>query len=345
MKKIHLILAGIMVLFSGVLLAQFENNTYAILSDEYDESLEDSLVIISGNLISANKQSVVFIGFQKHDEIGKDMKRTWVDDDFTWKMMIPPTKGVLYAYTVLGNEIILPVKDYKDKHSVKINFFSTDSLSPVKELEPIEIIEPEVSFKPVIYMYNDKDIKANVKFDYKGDLTFTYPKYDEDKGWNVKVKKDGQIECESNTYPYLFWEGEINNLTFNKNNAGKVPCAVVNKTKVVDYLEKELTAMGLTPKERTDFITFWAPRLMTYNEVAIQFLRNSDYSKKVSTLTVSPAPETSNRIYMLYTEVNDQNRDNFELISVKYEVSVRRGFTIVEWGGSEVKYINNSKKR
>ena len=58
--------------------------------------------------------------------------------------------------------------------------------------------------KPVIYLYPMEEEIINVKLDYDGELTSTYPTYND--GWTVKAKPDGTLtNLEDNReYSYLF---------------------------------------------------------------------------------------------------------------------------------------------
>jgi hypothetical protein len=326
-----------MLLSSLGVLAQESNNTYKIISTSTFDSLDYDITIIKGNIMTVADNPIGWISFQKHDDIGKDYKTAYVNEDGSFIMRMPSIKGVLYATTLLGTEIILPMKEYKDKSLYQINFYSNDSLVPdtpptVIKVDPIR----QPSKKPVIYLYNDEKIDASLTLKYKGDLTFTYPKYD--KGWTVSVGQNG-IESNGRTYPYLFWEGEMEGLKFSRNNQNKIPSRIVKKKDVISFLEAELKGMGLNQKEMTDFITFWGPGMEQNDEVAVQFFRDQEYADKIATLDISPVPTTSIRIYMLYTPVTTDNRTQFQEIRTQYQPFVRTGFTIIEWGGTEIENI------
>ena len=61
--------------------------------------------------------------------------------------------------------------------------------------------------KPVIYLYPEQEIEVSVQLDYDGELTCTYPAYED--GWSVTAQPDGTLTDEAGKqYSYLFWEGE-----------------------------------------------------------------------------------------------------------------------------------------
>jgi|GEM_PF-6066339 len=65
--------------------------------------------------------------------------------------------------------------------------------------------------KPVIYLYPITEQTVNVKLEYKGKLTYTYPEYKD--GWKVKAEPDGTLTnfADNKEYSYLYWEGVSNN--------------------------------------------------------------------------------------------------------------------------------------
>ena len=129
-------------------------------------------------------------------------------------------------------------------------------------------------------------------------------------------------------------------LKFALTNQNKIPSSIVQKEKVVTYLETELTAMGLNQKEITDFITFWGPGMEQYESVAIQFFIDEVYADKIATIKVAPTPNSSKRIYMIYTPITKENRGQFVDVETKYEPFTRSGFTLIEWGGTEIEQVN-----
>lgn len=67
--------------------------------------------------------------------------------------------------------------------------------------------EPFVAYKPVIYLYPEKETDVSVEFALDGRLTCTYPKYSD--GWVVTAAPDGTLtDKNGQTYNYLYWEGE-----------------------------------------------------------------------------------------------------------------------------------------
>ena len=66
-----------------------------------------------------------------------------------------------------------------------------------------------ISDKPIIYIYPQEETEVSVKVGYPENLTCTYPKYDENEGWNVIAKPNGDLQdlkTGKNLYA-LHWEG------------------------------------------------------------------------------------------------------------------------------------------
>ena len=178
--------------------------------------------------------------------------------------------------------------------------------------------------KPVIYLYPETETRVTVKLDLSGELTCTYPDYD--GGWTVTAAPDGTLTGEhGQTYNYLYWEGEVaNGFDFSKGF-----CVAGSDTAA--FLEDALDRLGLTRREANEFLVYWLPRMQDnpYNLIAFQQEAYTESAK----LTVSPQPDSVLRVFMAWkplarpVDVPAQTLPGFE----------RRGFTLVEWGGAEVR--------
>ena len=184
---------------------------------------------------------------------------------------------------------------------------------------------PEIDEKPVIYLYPEKEMQVSVKLDYVGDLTVTYPTYDE--GWNVIASPDGTLVdlADGREYSYLFWEG-VSDYEYSTNHG-----FVIKGSDTAAFLQEKLALLGLTSREYNEFIVYWLPQMQDnpYNLITFQF---EDYAENAK-LMIDPAPDSVLRVFMTYKaleapiEIPEQSLPTFE----------RRGFTVVEWGGTEIK--------
>ena len=178
--------------------------------------------------------------------------------------------------------------------------------------------------KPVIYLYPETETRVTVKLDLSGELTCTYPAYD--GGWVVTAAPDGTLTDEhGQTYNYLYWEGEGTEAY----DFSKGFCVAGSDTAA--FLEDALDRLGLTRREANEFLVYWLPRMQDnpYNLIAFQQEAYTESAK----LTVSPRPDSVLRVFMAWkplarpVDVPAQTLPGFE----------RRGFTLVEWGGAEVR--------
>lgn len=174
--------------------------------------------------------------------------------------------------------------------------------------------------KPVLYLYPTEKTVVDVRLDYNGRLTFTYPEYRD--GWRVTAYPDGRLICDGEEYAYLFWEGKTDvELDFSKG-------FVVKGEDTVAFLREKLAYMGLLPREYNDFITYWAPKMQenAYNLITFQWSAYND----IAVLKITPEPDSVLRVFMAYkplekpVEIEEPPLPTFE----------RRGFTVVEWGGT-----------
>ena len=186
--------------------------------------------------------------------------------------------------------------------------------------------------KPVIYLYPEKTKDVQVEVVPKGDFSFTYPEYND--GWNVRANPDGSLIIDDEKYNYLFWESTEK---YTEMNEGDTKGFVVEGENATAFLEEKLITAGLNAQERTDFITYWAPRMTQHENVFIQFKFNSDCNDH-ATLNITPNPDEIYRIYILWRPT-----ENLVIQPKPQSIPVmkREGFTVVEWGGQKLPTIKN----
>ena len=178
--------------------------------------------------------------------------------------------------------------------------------------------------KPVIYLYPEQETTVSVSLDYAGTLTATYPAYE--NGWTVTAEPDGTLYDENgDEYSYLLWEGE-NNTDY---DFSKGFCVAGADT--ADFLRKKLAEIGLTPREYNEFIVYWLPKMEdnSYNLISFQSERYTDTAK----LDIDPTPDSVLRVFMAWKPLH--RPQNIE--PQTFTPFARDGFTVVEWGGCEVK--------
>lgn len=184
--------------------------------------------------------------------------------------------------------------------------------------------DPFAAYKPVIYLYPKKTLKAEVTLDLNGSLTSTYPKYSD--GWSVTATPDGILTDEyGKEYNYLYWEGVLNT----EYDFSQGFCVAGGDTAA--FLEEALSILGLNRREANEFIVYWLPLMETnpYNLISFQ----SDAYTSAASLSVSPKPDTVIRVFMAWKPLQEYREVPEQILSSPE----REGFTVVEWGGCEVK--------
>ena len=179
--------------------------------------------------------------------------------------------------------------------------------------------------KPVIYLYPEEETKVTVQLDYAGELTCTYPEYGD--GWHVIARPDGTLQNlkDGKEYSYLFWEG-----------AGQAEYDlssgfVVKGEDTAEFLQEKLAELGLIPAEYNEFIVYWLPR-MEKNAWNLITFQTEAYTSQAA-LHVEPEPDTVIRVFMAYAALEKP----VDMPEPMLHTPERKGFTVVEWGGTEIK--------
>lgn len=188
-------------------------------------------------------------------------------------------------------------------------------------------LEPNVAYKPVIYLYPQQETKVSVQLDYKGTLTHTWPLYQ--NGWQITAQPDGTlIDANGQSYPYLFWEG-ISDTAYDMSHGF---CVKGSNSEI--FLQESLSRLGLNAAESAEFMEFWLPYLERnpYNLITFQ---GAPYLEGAE-LSITPKPDTIIRVFMAFAPLQEPiDIPPQDLISPE-----RFGFTVVEWGGAvaSIKY-------
>ncbi|MDO8509745.1 MAG: hypothetical protein Q7S24_01225 [bacterium] len=197
-----------------------------------------------------------------------------------------------------------------------------DDLGRLIELTSVKYAPAAECGKPVIYLYPEKTTKVKVKVALSH-WSYSDPEYRD--GWEVLAEPNGRLtEVKTGrNYPYLFWEGT---------GVGEQPKAdsgfVVKREMVPEFLSDKLSKLGLNAKESADFKEFWEPRMTRAPYYFVAFYGTSAMDK-IAPLTIEPKPNTVIRILMDYRPLNEP----ITVKEQKLSAPIRRGFTVVEWGG------------
>ena len=180
--------------------------------------------------------------------------------------------------------------------------------------------------KPIIYIYPQEETEVSVKVGYPDSLTCTYPKYE--NGWDVIASPDGNlkdVKTGRNLYA-LYWEGL-------RNKEVKIEDGfVVKGENVASFLEEKLEILGLDEREAEEFIVYWLPILEKNEYNFIRFYEKEEIDEMMP-LEINPEPETLIRVLMGWKKLDK----NIDIKEQKLEKVQRTGYTVVEWGGTEIK--------
>ena len=216
-----------------------------------------------------------------------------------------------------------------DNGAVRPSFYgpmSDDELENVSaagDCFPDNFVYVEGFMKPVIYLYPEQETEVTVEV-AEGSMQFTcvYPPLNDGK-WTVTAQPDGTLSANGKTYNYLYWEGRAV-----KDWADCSRGFCVAGSDAAGFLEKSLAALGLNRREANEMIVFWLPLLQKnpYNLISFQF----ETYEAMAPLHVSPAPDTVIRVYMVCRPLQAA----VEIEPQALSAPERRGFTVVEWGGT-----------
>ena len=192
--------------------------------------------------------------------------------------------------------------------------------------QKIKVIHPAVpAAKPIIYLYPESPLPCTVMLAIDGELTCTYPRYGTDGWQNFIAYPDGTLLFpDGKEYYALYWEG-VQNTEWDFTRGW-----CVRGEDTSEFLEWALAEQGLNPREANEFIIYWLPLMQNnpYNIISFQTTAYTDSA----ILEIHPNPDSMLRVFMAYYPSDTE----IELPPQTFEVFKRRGFTGVEWGGSQV---------
>ena len=189
--------------------------------------------------------------------------------------------------------------------------------------------------KPVIYLYPTRTEQIVLTNNFKGKLLNSYPSYMDN--WTVLAEPNGNLlnMKDNRNYKYLYWEGAY---SFSKEHFQFQSGFYVKDEDYVSFLQQKLALIGLNENEINDFIVYWLPAMNRYPNCFIHF-RINDNIDGCSVFESKPEADTLIRVFMEFSGVD--NIDNAPQVPEQtLQAFIRKGFTIVEWGGAE---IGNSK--
>ena len=226
--------------------------------------------------------------------------------------------GQLGEEWCVGDQITCTYQNvYRDNDTMRFEADFTDVKA--SDWQP----EPGVAYKPVIYLYPEREMDVSVRLALNGKLTCTYPAYND--GWNVTATPDGMLtDAQGQTYNYLYWEGQTNA------RWDMTEGFCVKGEDTATFLEDALAKLGLTRREANEFIVYWLPLMQEspYNIISFQ----TDVYENAAKLDISPVPDALIRVFMAW-----QPAEAYVAIQPQTLTTPERtGFTAVEWGGTQL---------
>ena len=194
------------------------------------------------------------------------------------------------------------------------------------ELKSEEKIIPSTEKKPIIYIYPTEETKVSVKVGRPENLSHTYPKYE--NGWEVIAKPNGDLidtKTGRNLYA-LYWEGK--NIVEPNMNEG----FIVKGEDTITFLEEKLKVLGLNEREANEFIIYWLPKLESNKYNFIRFQTEEEINNNMP-LEIEPKPNTVIRVVMEFKGIEEP----IQVQEQNLKTPKRTGYTVVEWGGTEIK--------
>jgi hypothetical protein len=290
---------------------------YVVDSDKVDTSLSPGQCVIEIQFFRNDTMPV-----RETIKMSYNGKESVASPDFRVIARLPMKPGkyrFMFSYNAMYFEVVTDSIALKSRHRMRIGVEFTSAEAPV------------YTFKPVIYCYPQKTTALDVKLNVKGKLDFTYPQYN--NGWVFTADPNGTIYANGKQYDYLFWDGQV---TVNAADPKMREGFIVKKDSLIPFFENKLAAMGLSPREMQDFITFWCP-LMAVNEtnfVHFEFTKGYDQFAEIA---ITPKPDNLFRMFMVWSACDGTATVKPQQI----EKANRRGFTVIEWGGAEAPELFN----
>lgn len=286
-----------------------------IEKDEFDEKVPEGKCKITGEVyyLGQLQQGAEVCSYKGKECVGTNKKGQF-------SLLIDTSEINIYATVIGAKPSYLSNYKFGSQHHLVLKFYVNENYSN------------DAVKKPVVYLYSEERIDARVELITEMDLTFTYPAHEE--GWEVSLGPGKDLTVNGKDYPYLFWEAETSKLKYSQKGSALIG-EVVKTDSIISYLEGKLDFLGFNNTEKTDFITFWGPLMKSYPYVIAQFDVN-EMIDKMAELKITPYPDQMRRVYMLFTGFEDEPQVELVPPSLISDGFVREGFTVFEWGGSEI---------
>lgn len=171
--------------------------------------------------------------------------------------------------------------------------------------------------KPAVYLYPGEKADIDVRLVVNGVITQSEPAYR--SGWHVKADSSGLID---DRYEYLFYEVQLKQLSLPKEGW------VVQYRDLNTWFDTVLIKLGLNEKEKNHFKEYWLKELPASGYYEIKLL-DQVFLKEHMDLRIKPQPDTRIRLNFHFRPL----KKSMPIKAPDIVPPVRKGFTVVEWGG------------
>ena len=234
-------------------------------------------------------------------------------------------EGKKYIYSPqIASKIIKVVPLNSTNQNLGISAVEFQS-QPVANSDPWCGFTPES--KPAIYLYPKIPTIVSIKLNpQNGWISASNPEYKQ-TGWKVIATPSGNIYNGFKKYPYLFYEAML--------PKPKMPSKyiVADQKNLKNELRSMGKSLGLKENEANDLADYWTARLKPapYYQIGIM---SEEEINKIEPLSIKPMPQSILRIRLVFKALNEKIDETADRNS-NYNF-VRRGFTLVEWGGFDI---------
>ncbi len=222
---------------------------------------------------------------------------------------------------------VLAVPISKDvKNFNIISLFTDEEFQNIKTYGTIQNPNNFSVDKPIIYLYPEQEINVSIKLLKEETITYSYPKYHD--SWKVLAYPGGKlIDRNTNRELYaLYYESKSQEKLKIKKDG-----FVVKGEDTIAFLEDKLEMLGLNAREAEEFIIYWLPKLENNKYNYIHFASLEEINKH-NPLEITPQPDTIIRVLMEFKPLENP----IEIAQQNLTFKERKGFTVVEWGGTQI---------
>jgi hypothetical protein len=273
----------------------------------------------------------------------KELKVVGIDDK---QVKVKFQSGDVYTLETKPDAIHTLITKGRDGVQSFMGLFS--ETDPVKA-NPAQLKKDatEMEFaKPVTYIYSDQPTAIHLKLKTSVPLKVSYPAYPL-SGWKMTTQSDGMLKDQltGQLYPSLFWETESCPVDWNLSTG-----FVVKKENYLSFLEDKLNAMGFNARERSEFIQYWLPVLNEDVCSRIHFAisanagatdlsnENGKRYAQHAQLILDPPAQNAFRLLIIHSAAPS---DAPAIPAQSLPVIIRKGLTLVEWGGTKGNVLIN----